>query len=556
MQVKLIAILLTGFICHVSAKSFSQTVTVSGNHLKLEHLLAAIEKQTGYTALYNEADLKNAAPVSVSVRDLSLKSFLDLVFTDQPLDYTIRRTTIFIHNKPVQSTRQADEPTAALPPVKGRVTDSTGRNLAGVSITVMRGTAPIGVALTDAKGEFTIAVEMQAGDRLYFSSVGFESQMVTVGNNGATINVVLKHIVKALTAFEVTTVNTGYQRIRPEQSTGAVSQMNTKEYESRISTNFLDGLVNRLPGLMINNNVNFTSNGNSRPLFNIRGISTMSANESPLIVVDGYPTELTLGMIDPNEIKSVTILKDAAAATVYGVRASNGVIVIERKQAVIGKPKFAFRATAGITPKEDYSRYRWEDNASEIVSNYQKNLTSLSVAPGTWQQLATGTAGSVTRTRPFFIEAQLAANMITREQADKAYADLAGYDNLKDYSRLFQRAAVTQQYNLNVSGGNPNALYYITANYTNNAANNIKNSDDRLLLSARTTLKFTQKLGLELTTDYPGVQQPERPGTGYYRHCAVRAFPGSEWPVTRRDEQRHTGSFVQRHPHRQRPVRP
>src|SRR5690606_11232638 len=122
-------------------------------------------------------------------------------------------------------------------------------------------------------------------------------------------------------ALSSVTLNTGYQRIKPEQSAGAVAQITTREYESRISTNFLDGLVNRLPGLMINNDVNFTStdgNGNttSKSLFNIRGISTMSANQDPLIVVDGYPTTLTLDMINPNEIESVTILKDAAAATV------------------------------------------------------------------------------------------------------------------------------------------------------------------------------------------------------------------------------------------------
>ncbi|UYQ91150.1 SusC/RagA family TonB-linked outer membrane protein [Chitinophaga horti] len=502
MQVKLITLLLTVFICHVSAKTFSQTVTISGNHLKLENLLAAIEQQTGYTALYNEADLRNAAPVSVSVRDLPLKSFLDVVFTDQPLDYTIRRTTIFIRKKPSLPEKNDMTDAAALPPVKGRVTDSTGNVLPGVSITIMRGNSPIGVALTDVRGEFTIAVEVAKGDRLYFSSVGFESQMLTLDNTGASLNVVMKNAVKALAAFEVKTVNTGYQRIRPEQSTGAVSQISTKEYESRISTNFLDGLVNRLPGLMINNDVPFTVGTNSRPLFNIRGISTMSANQSPLIVIDGYPTELTMDMIDPNEIKSVTILKDAAAATVYGVRASNGVIVIERKQASLGKPKFAFRATAGFTPKENFQRYRWADDASAIVANYGKTVAERTVNATSWGQLFTNTGGSITRTAPYYILAQQAASIITPEQAASAFTDLENYDNIDDYSRLFLRPAVTQTYNLNVSGGTANALYYITANYTGNREPAINNDNNRLLFSARSNLKLSQRLSLELTTDY------------------------------------------------------
>lgn len=502
MQIKLIAVFLTGFICHVSAKTFSQTVTISGTHLKLETVLAAIEKQTGYTAFYNEADFKNALPISLSVRDLSLKALLDVVFTEQPLAYTIRQTTIFIRSKPNETEQKTEAPGIFLPPVKGRITDSTGKALEAVSIRVTRGNATLAVAQTDARGEFNIGVSLQKGDRLYFSFIGYESQLITLDDAAAPLNIVLKQITQALTTVEVATVNTGYQRIRPEQSTGAVSQISTKEYESRISSNFLDGLVNRLPGLMINNDVNFTNNGDPRPLFNIRGISTMSANQSPLIVVDGYPTELTLDMIDPNEIKSVTVLKDAAAATVYGVRASNGVIVIERKQAAIGKPRFTFRPTLSITPRENFNRYRWASDASAIVTNYQKDFYGRSIDASSWAQASTATGGNVQRHKVYYILAQQAANIITPEQAAGAFAGLENYDNKDDYSRLFQRSAVTQTYNLNVSGGTGNALYYITANYTGNRLSDIRNDNSRLMLSARSTLKFTRQLSLELTTDY------------------------------------------------------
>lgn len=501
MQVKLIALLLTGLFCQVSASTFSQTITFSGKGLKLENVLTTIEKQTGYTALYNEADLKNALPVSLTVRDLPLKMFLDAVFTDQPLAYTIRQTTIFIHKKAVKEDKTAELP-VVLPPITGKVTDSAGKALSGVSITITRGSSTLGIAVTDTAGQFTIVVALQKGDKLYFSSVGFETYMHTLENANDPLKIVMKPVVKSLSTFEVATVNTGYQRIRPEQSTGAVSGITTKEYESRISTNFLDGLVNRLPGLMINNDVTFSNNGDARPLFHIRGISTMSANQNPLIVIDGYPTELTVDMIDPNEIKSVTILKDAAAATVYGVRASNGVIVIERKQAAIGLPKFSFRTTVGITPKENYHRYRWADSASSIVTKYQQSLFSGSVNAGSWSQLATATGGTITRPQVYYLLAQSAAHMITPEQAVSSFKELESYDNIDDYNRLFKRAAVTQSYNFNVSGGNSNALYYITANYTGNRLSDRNNANNKFLLSARSTIRFTKKLSLELTTDY------------------------------------------------------
>src|SRR5690606_28365024 len=174
---------------------------------------------------------------------------------------------------------------------------------------------------------------------------------------------------------------------------------------------------------------------------------------------------------------------------VYGVRASNGVIVIERKQASLGKPRFAFRATTGITPKENYNRYRWEDSASAVVANYQKAVNGPSATESAWEQLHTPNS-TLPRNRVFYILAQQAAKIITDEQAARALADLYSYDNTDDYSRLFLRSPVTQTYNLNVSGGNGNALYYITANHTRNRETNKNNDNNRTLLSARSTLKF------------------------------------------------------------------
>ncbi|WEK36331.1 MAG: SusC/RagA family TonB-linked outer membrane protein [Candidatus Pseudobacter hemicellulosilyticus] len=494
----------------VSANGLSQNVSFSGRNVPLERVLEIVEKQTGYVFLYPENALSVARPVSIQANNKPLLAFLEELFERQPFRYSIESKTINISTV-VTTNVPARKPALELqlytpaPPVSGRVTDSLGKPIAGVTISVVtKGRGTYAATTTDSKGAFEIIAAK--GDKLTFSIVGYEPVTITI-NNQTEVNVVMQVKASELDEFVVKPIFTGYQRIRPEQSTGAVSQISTKEYESRVSTNFLDGLVNRMPGLMINNNVSFTStapNGGttSRALFNIRGISTMSANQNPLIVVDGYPTELTLDLIDPNEIKSVTILKDAAAATVYGVRASNGVIVIERKQASLGMPRFAFRATTGITPQENYSRYRWADNASAIVTNYQKTINAASVNEGTWSQLATAAAGTVQRNQVYYITAQLAAKMITPEQAAESFAALDNYNNVDDYSRLFLRPAVTQTYNLNVSGGTGNALYYITANHTRNRLSIIGNDNNRTLFSARTTLKLASRLSLELTTDY------------------------------------------------------
>lgn len=517
MRINVTMILMTIFLLKVSASdSFAQKVTLNRNNASLKEIFAEIKKQTGYSVLYKSTIIKNAKPVTVVLSNVQLEEAMSKILFGQNLDFSIDDRAIVIKERekpiPERSKIFFTEEKASIPPLqnetRGSITDSLGNALQGASVWVLNaeGLPTTLQTSTGENGEFVLR-NVPADALLLISYVGYEPYRIRATANLG--NIILRTVSAQLEEVELT-YSTGYQNIRPEHSTGAISQLSTKEYESRISTNFLDGLVNRMPGLMINNQVQFTSTSpdgstSSRPLFNIRGISTMSANQQPLIVVDGYPTELTLNMIDPNEIQSVTLLKDAAAATVYGVRASNGVIVIERKQAALGKPKFSFRATAGIIPEENYSRYRWEKDASATVIDYERTVLAGSINSNSWAQLATpavGSGGARSRSPVYYILAQAAANMITPEQAERSFAEMAAYDNREDYQRLFTRPAVTQTYNFNVSGGNNNALYYITANYTGDQLSAVENNNDRFLLSARSTLKLGERLSLELTTDY------------------------------------------------------
>lgn len=504
MRINLIIALMTTFLMQVSAAGYAQKITLNEKNNALVNVIDKIRAQTGYDFLFNYKEVENAKKVTANLKNVDLEEALRLIFKDQDLTYSVKDN--FIVLKPREKTI-FDKITAVFTAadLRGKVFDESGEPLQGATIRV-KGTGKY--AQTNSRGEFSLP-GVDADAVITVSYVGYLTQeFKTPSGNTSDLRIVMKPNVNKLEEVGVT-VNTGYQRIKPEQSTGAVSQIGTKEYESRVSSNFLDGLVNRLPGLFINNSIQFTSTTpgvgqTDRPLFNIRGISTMSANQSPLIVVDGYPTELTLDMIDPNEIKSVTILKDAASATVYGVRASNGVIIIERKQATPGAAQFNFRTTFGLTPEENYSRYRWDPEASGINASYTRERQALIVTPSSWAALyAPGSlGGNVQRSIPYYIQAQLAAGIITPAQAESSFAALANYDNLEDYSRLFQRTAVAQTNTLNISGGVPNALYYITANYTNNRNNAILNGNNRFQLTGRTTLKLAKRLSLELTTEY------------------------------------------------------
>jgi TonB-linked SusC/RagA family outer membrane protein len=497
---RLTTVILIAAIMQVSAAGFAQKISLNRANVPLEDIIKNLRIQSGYNFVIPAALLDKAKPVSIHVKDAELNKVLDEIFEKQPIEYEIHNNTVTLKSKPKFFLTEILDQVLGIT-ATGRVVDSsTNTPLVGATV-MLKGQKAFTRTLTD--GTFSIP-NVEEGSILVVSYVGYRPREIKSSKDVGTIRMSID--ISKLEDVAVT-VNTGYQRIKPEQSTGAVSQIGTREYESRVSSEFLDGLVNRLPGLMINNAVLFNStdpNGNtsSRPLFNIRGISTMSANQNPLIVLDGYPTELTLDMIDPNEIKSVTILKDAASATVYGVRASNGVIIIERKQANPGAAQFNFRSTLSLKPEENYDRYRWDSDASGINSRYLRNVQSLNITPATWSTLFNPGVGSISRSLPFYLQSQLAAGIISPVQAESSFADLANYNNLNDYNQLFQRTAATQTHTLNVSGGTPNALYYITANYNNNRDNAVSNDNNRFQLTGRTTLKLAKRLSLELTTEY------------------------------------------------------
>jgi len=508
---RLTLFLLVGLCMQVSASVHAQRLNLDVRNQPLSKVLQELRRQTGYAFVYKDSDMSGVSLITMKVRDKEILEVLPDMFADLPLQYKVQDKVISIVRKPNRSEAIAERTNIVIQEyiVRGIVVNDEGKPLAAASVSFLnkQGQRTKLQTKTGAAGEFVIRIDTDnaAIDKVEFSYLGYTTLVLPLKED---MGIIVMHAITANLDEVVVPINTGYQKIKPEHSTGAIAQLGAKEYTSRISTNFLDGLVNRMSGLMINNDVQFTSvtpgtNGSSsRPLFNIRGISTMSANQNPLIVVDGYPTELTLDMIDPNEIQSVTILKDAAAATVYGVRASNGVIIIDRKQANPGAAQFNFNTTFGIRPEENYSRYRWDANASAINSAYVRERQTLNISPGTWETMFLPGQGSIRRSIPFYIQAQLAAGIISPEQAESSFAELANYDNLSDYNRLFLRTATTQTHTLNVAGGSPNALYYITANYTGNKDNQILNDDNRFLLSGRTTLKLSQKLRLELITEY------------------------------------------------------
>jgi len=490
---QLIIIISVIFIQPLHAEANPQTVTLSFDKASLKTIFKEIHRQTGYEFIYNSQMLDKAHPVSVKLEKVTINEALDICFKGQPFSYVIEGKTIVV--KPIYKKQDIT--------ISGKIVDKKGEPLPGANIQI-KGTTK--GTTSDLSGNYSIMAPENA--ILVIGFIGYKKLEVYVAGN-TNLNITMTE--EAAELQEVAFISTGYQKIKPEQSTGSLTTIRAKEFDTRVNTtDFLIGLQNKVPGLLINNDVQFEGNS----LFQIRGISTINGNKQPLIVVDGYPTELSLDMINPNEIESITVLKDAAAATVYGVRASNGVIVIERKKARIGKPMVNFRTTFGFTPKENYNRYRWDKDGSNITIDYSK-IVHKTFTSAYWGYAKDPTFGSSysysNYTTPDFIRMRQAAGVITSDEANRELVDLGSYNNTKDYGKLFLRTAATQTYNLDISGGTDNALYYVTANYFNSDLSKIRNNNNQFKLSGRSTITFSRRLSMDLTTDFQNREETSVP---------------------------------------------
>lgn len=493
---KLIIVLMTTLLIQAGAAGYAQKVTLNETDVSLGNVFNKIRLQTGYDFIFNSKEVRDAKKVTINVKNVGLEEALRVLFKDQNLNYSVKDKFIVIERARPSI---LDDLRAVFIniDVSGKVVDAvTGEPLSGATVMVKGRKQGVRTAVD---GSFFLQnVEKDA--ILLITYTGYETKEVISSKD---LGIIRMDIAVGTLEEVGVMVNTGYQRILPQQVTGAVSQIGTKAFESRISTDFLSGLQNRLPGLLINSDVQFKGNS----LFQIRGISTMTGDPKPLIVVDGYPTDLALTDINPNEIETVTILKDAAAAAIYGVRASNGVIIIDRKKGVAGKPQIAFRTTVSIKPHENYSRYRYEKDGS-VAMNYFRgkwldgNHPSLknyvkSEMSGTFPYLSGSSSDAAVN---LLVDKYL--GKITQQQMEQGLSDLTTYNNAQDYEKYFLRNAVTQQYNLNISGGTNTATYYLTGNYLNNTLNQRNNENHKVQLSGRFNLTLTPKLSFELLTDF------------------------------------------------------
>jgi len=306
-----------------TAGSHAQSITISANKVKLEKIFREIKKQTNYVFFYDAGVLRDAKPVSIHIKNASIEEVLKESLQDQPLDFSIEKETITIFKKAGNSLDK--NPTVGalvpLPPllneIKGIVKDEKGNPLAGVSV-ILKGTKKGTSTGTD--GSFSI--DANVGDVLEFSIVGYREKSVTVGQN---INISVVMEIEAAMGNEIVLVGYGIQK--KENVTGSIVSIQAKDIENPSIANPYQAMEGKLPGLQVTQQTG--QPGAEVFNLNIRGPNSFSSDNSPLVLIDGVVGNLN--ELDPSFIATITVLKDASSASIYGARASNGVILVTTK---------------------------------------------------------------------------------------------------------------------------------------------------------------------------------------------------------------------------------
>ncbi len=328
---QLTAIILLTACLQVSARVFAQKVTIKEANAPLKEIFTEIGRQTGYSFIYAEEDIRKSNPVTLDLKNTDMIDVLNQCFANQPLSFRIKDKIIVV--TPYLLKKLILPQLSVEKDVEGVVTDSlTGETLAGVSIKVKGSTSG---TITDALGHFQLTVPDDAV--LEVSYLGYVSKEVSI-NGESSIHIMLVATTTGLNQLVVV----GYGTQTKAKVTGSITSIDAAELKDIPMPNITQSIMGRSPGVFIKN-TNGQPGDNDNVEFNIRGFGT------PLIIIDGMPATVEVfNQLNPNDIAEFNVLKDAAAAAVYGARAGNGVILVTTKRGKIGAAQITYNGNFSL----------------------------------------------------------------------------------------------------------------------------------------------------------------------------------------------------------------
>lgn len=481
-MMKWVACLVLVACLQARAGILAQSVTLHEKNASLTAVFKVIEKQSGYVFFFNYQWLSEARPVSLDLDQAPLEKVLEECFRDQPFTYTIVNKAIVVKQKD-QPGEPVTSPVGVMPDIHGVVRDENNKPVAGVSVLVKgthKGTT------TDEHGSFSLK-EVDPGATLVFSSVNYETVEIAVKRK-TEWTVSLKSKVSQLNDVSVT-VSTGYQKIPRERATGSFGIVTAEDLASRPDPGLMERLEGMTSGMLVNVGQQDRDLTLNHDQFSIRGLSTILSEQKPLIVLDGFPTELDLVNINPGDIEKITILKDAAAASIWGVRAANGVLVIDTKKGSYGAtPIVSFSSILKLTDGPRLNAIPTANSAQFL--GLEKELVDKGILPRPVSPLYP--APPLPQGSGLYLAYK--NGQIGQQVLDDSIAQLQQADVRQQYRHYLLRAPFSQQYHLSVSGGSGGMRNFISASYSDEYPFAIGDYGRRLTVNFNNETRLSRRL--------------------------------------------------------------
>jgi TonB-linked SusC/RagA family outer membrane protein len=441
----------------------------------IEDVLDEIENNSDFFFMYNKKLVDVNRKVDVIVKNKRIKDILTKIFKDSGTKFTVvDKQILLMPGQSVKniSTAQAQQQQKKVT-LKGYVVDENGDPLPGATVFI-QGTET--ATVTDGNGLYILTVDNAKEITLEISFVGMEKQIVKWTGQDI-LNVQMERKDKLIDEVYVT----GYQTISQERATGSFAKVDEVELNTYYSPNSKNLLEGKVAGL--------STYGDK---ITIRGISTFKANSEPLVVVDGLPLEgQTIDDINPNDIESVTVLKDAAAASIYGARAANGVIVIVTKSAAKNRTEVDFSMNITTTPKDDKD-YLYLTGISDYIDyekNYLHNIPAYQDDPVGY--FDNKDQNDIWYSPVYYLYSELARGNMTEEEVNQKLNEFKGREEYrKQYYDNALQNQLMQQYNMSFRSGTAKSNLVLSVNALTNKHEQIKTGDEKYTLFFKNSLNL------------------------------------------------------------------
>ncbi|MCE7064275.1 TonB-dependent receptor [Dyadobacter sp. CY326] len=478
----------------------NRRLTINIKEQKIGAALNQIGKLSGVNFMYSPELIRSQRTVTFSAKEEKLEAILENFLTPLQVTYEVSGKQILLKRasaKPGQTQAQPESSGSSIKttqpvdvPVKGQVKDATGSTVPGATV-VLKGSSSVGTT-SDADGAFTLNVP-DGSTTLVVSSIGYLTMEVDITNK-SMVEITLQSDVKALSEVVVT----GYSSQSKRDITGAVSTVDAVELTKVAAPNVAQQLQGRVAGVTVTSN----NSPGGEATVRIRGFGTINNND-PLYVIDGVPTKGGLNSINPNNIESMQVLKDASSASIYGSRAANGVIIITTKKGKAGAPRFTFNSRAGLqTGKVDLDLIKDPQQFGDLLWTQRKNAGVLTNGKPSHQQYGNGDNAVV----PDYILAGSSYGLF--EGDPKVNPSLYNYNRAgfyqivkankegTDWHKEILRPAAIQEYNVGATGGSETGRYAVSFNYFKQDGVLIHTSFNRYSLRSNTEFSFKKRIRL------------------------------------------------------------